>query len=115
MNDLNLTMQKVAIYRIFKSKEFFRICAFLILLGTAWYIYFTFIDKTNSQDAILNQLIANNRQVDELKGEITKLKDSNIELAKSVCILQQQVESLGAVPVVEKNSDCVDNDSNAEE
>lgn len=104
MNDLNQMMKTIAIYRILKSKQFFQFCAFLVLLGTAWYIYFTFIDKTNSQDAILQQLIENNQQVDTLNKKVA-------ELNQTICVLQDQIESLGAIPAVEKSHDCIDNES----
>ena len=89
--------------RIGGSRLFLQLSMFLIILGTAWFIYFTFVDKTNSQDMILNQLVANNNQVNELRAEVANLRDTNSKLLRNVCVLQHQIEQLGAKPAVIEN------------
>lgn len=102
MKDNMQGLEKVkttTIYKLLGSKIFFQICAFLIVVGTAWFIYFSFIERDDSNNKVLQQLIANNDQVIELRGEVNSLKNS-------ICVLQNQIESLGAIPAIEKDADC---------
>jgi len=105
MNEIE-KVKKTAIYRFLGSKVFFQICAFLVLVGLVWFVWFYFAERTESQNQILTQLVANNTQVSEMKNEITELKDSNLKLFKAVCVLQDQIESLGATPAIARDPTC---------
>lgn len=92
-------IKTTTIYKLLGSKLFFQFCAFLIIIGTIWFIYFSFIERDDSNNRILQQLTANNVQVTELTNEVNSLKNS-------ICVLQNQIESLGAIPAIEKDADC---------
>lgn len=92
-------IKTTTIYKLLGSKLFLQFCAFLIIIGTIWFIYFSFIERDDSNNKILQQLTANNVQVTELTNEINSLKNS-------ICVLQNQIESLGAIPAIEKDADC---------
>lgn len=101
-------------YKFLGSKLFFQVSAFALLIGSAWFIYFTFIDKTNNQDLRLGDIyslqeeIAKNTHLNEENRQ--KLTDLTTEINKlkiTVCTLQKQIISLGAVPDVAPDGSCI--------
>lgn len=79
---------------------------FLILVGVAWFIYFTFIDKTNNQDQILAEIRSNQAGIISLRSEVEEQRKTIEQLSRNVCTLQQQIVSAGLVPSVEIDPTC---------
>lgn len=89
------------------------IFGFLILIGIAWFIYFTFVDKTNDQDRLLIEIRNNQTSLEELNikleeqnGKITTQQLTIDKLSSNICILQNQISSLGATPTVNDEFEC---------
>jgi hypothetical protein len=91
------------------------IFVFLLLSGMVWFIYFTFIDRTNDQDVLLheireaqNESKANREILNTIQSKVDDLENDNDGLKKDVCILQEQLLNIGVEPAVEKDPVCME-------
>jgi len=96
------------------------IFAFFVVTGFLWFAYFSLNTKSDTQDTILTEIRegviktqqlqdtvdSNNDRLKALDIQVRELTESNKELTLNICILQNQIISLGSVPRLERNSSC---------
>jgi hypothetical protein len=78
------------------------------------FVYYSFKVDVDRQDKLLYEIQqtqnignSNSRKLIELEESNNELKDANKKLVKTVCILQEQILSLGAKPIVPDESNCI--------
>ncbi len=106
-------VENKGIYKVLGSRTFLRLCIGLIIVGSITFLYFTFKNDIKDQNEILEAIQKAQTSTEKNGVAISKLTKSNKELVasntklvKSVCVLQDQIELLGAVPVVERDPIC---------
>lgn len=100
--------------KILRGKAFFWTCLYLVTFGLIIFIYFSFKVDVDRQDELLYEIRSaqqiseeNNKKLDELEKSNNELKMTNQKLVRTICILQEQIESLGAKPLVDNQNNCV--------
>lgn len=95
------------------SKTAFWLYIVFIFWGMVFFIYSSFKNDIDRQDLLLAEIRAaqqlsvdNGRRLQELEQSNAQLKESNDRLTANICILQEQIKSLGAVPNIESDISC---------
>lgn len=78
---------------------------FIFIAGLAWYIFLTFKDETKDQNIILTEIRNSQKSIEDLEEKLSEQQETIQELTNNVCILQEQIVSLGATPRVQ-DSNC---------
>lgn len=103
----NITLQSTfrTTRRILSSPQFLILSLLLIMFGFFASYIFRFATSIDNQDQILTEIKATQFKIGSLENEVVQLRNANQKLTRTVCLLQKQVESLGAIPV-ESLEDC---------
>ena len=97
------------IQQFLKSNTFLLLCLLLILIGLGGYVVNSitgFNADIGKQNEILEAINTNQNSLEQQNIKITELTDKVSVLEGTVCTLQKQIESLGAIPAVEKDRSC---------